>query len=266
MRGELIRRLSAMVAMGWEMPEYIELKLELMLRRLTEAEPAPAPVALPTAELELGGPGDTPPRPPPPPPPGAAPPPLGVDAVGVEAALPPPPSATRLTGKERIANRLIDFLLTVTNRCLLLSSRMVSELKQNTSVSDVWYGYPLQSPQHHKIVYPIILLKKKKLVSLQFWILETQPLDTCSILEMSHGRAPECASSTIFWRVESGSGRPLTYTPPSWLMPEWPAAEQPNRVLWATAAAAAAAELWQWSSSATGTRQIGYYTERNIDN
>lgn len=38
---------------------------------------------------------------------------------------------------------------------------------------------------------------------------------TCRIREMSHGRAPLCASSTIFCRVESGSGRPLTKTPPS---------------------------------------------------
>lgn len=41
-------------------------------------------------------------------------------------------------------------------------------------------------------------------------ILLTQPLDTCSMREMSHGLAPECANSTIFCRVESGSGRPFT--------------------------------------------------------
>jgi len=46
---------------------------------------------------------------------------------------------------------------------------------------------------------------------------------TCNILEMSQGRAPECASSTIFWRVESGSGRPPTKTPPSWFTPLCPA-------------------------------------------
>lgn len=53
-------------------------------------------------------------------------------------------------------------------------------------------------------------------------IFETHPLDTWSILEMSQGRAPEWASSTIFWRVESGNGLPFTYTPPSWLIPLWP--------------------------------------------
>jgi hypothetical protein len=40
---------------------------------------------------------------------------------------------------------------------------------------------------------------------------------------MSQGRAPECASSTIFCRVESGRGRPLTNTPPSWFTPLCPA-------------------------------------------
>lgn len=46
-------------------------------------------------------------------------------------------------------------------------------------------------------------------------ILLTHPLDTCKIREISHGRAPECANSTIFCLVESGSGRPPTNTPPN---------------------------------------------------
>lgn len=33
---------------------------------------------------------------------------------------------------------------------------------------------------------------------------------TCSIRDISQGRAPLWASSTIFWRVESGNGRPFT--------------------------------------------------------
>jgi hypothetical protein len=41
-------------------------------------------------------------------------------------------------------------------------------------------------------------------------ILETQPLLTCSMRDMSHGLAPLWASSTIFCLVESGRGRPLT--------------------------------------------------------
>jgi hypothetical protein len=41
-------------------------------------------------------------------------------------------------------------------------------------------------------------------------ILETHPLETWRMREMSQGLAPEWASSTIFWRVESGRGRPLT--------------------------------------------------------
>ena len=39
---------------------------------------------------------------------------------------------------------------------------------------------------------------------------------------MSHGLAPLCANSTIFCRVESGRGRPLTKRPPSWFIPPCP--------------------------------------------
>ena len=61
-------------------------------------------------------------------------------------------------------------------------------------------------------------------------ILETQPLETWRILDMSQGRAPEWASSTIFCRVESGRGRPLTNTPPSWFTPLCPVGAQSNTV------------------------------------
>ena len=54
-------------------------------------------------------------------------------------------------------------------------------------------------------------------------ILLTQPCETRSCLEMSHGRTPCRDISTIRWRTMSGSGRPLTNTPPSWLTPPWPA-------------------------------------------
>ena len=47
---------------------------------------------------------------------------------------------------------------------------------------------------------------------------------------MSHGLAPEWASSTIFWRVESGKGRPETNTPPNWLIPECPAKNYFNQI------------------------------------
>lgn len=80
-------------------------------------------------------------------------------------------------------------------------------------------------------------------------ILDTHPLETCNMRDISHGLAPECASSTIFCRVESGNGRPLTYTPPSWLIPLWPAAEQPNRAAELWTIAAAAAVMLQWSES-----------------
>jgi len=54
-------------------------------------------------------------------------------------------------------------------------------------------------------------------------ILLTHPCETRSCLDISHGRTPWCAISTILWRTMSGSGRPLTKTPPSWLTPPWPA-------------------------------------------
>ena len=53
-------------------------------------------------------------------------------------------------------------------------------------------------------------------------ILLTQPCETRSWRLMSHGRTPLCESSTIFRRMGSGSGRPLTNSPPSWLTPPWP--------------------------------------------
>ena len=45
---------------------------------------------------------------------------------------------------------------------------------------------------------------------------------TWRMREISQGRAPLWASSTILCRVESGRGRPLTKTPPSWLTPLCP--------------------------------------------
>lgn len=55
------------------------------------------------------------------------------------------------------------------------------------------------------------------------WI--TYPLETWRILLISQGLAPPWASSTIFCRVVSGSGRPLTNTPPNWFTPVCPASE-----------------------------------------
>ena len=59
-------------------------------------------------------------------------------------------------------------------------------------------------------------------------ILDTHPLETWRIREISHGRAPEWANSMIFCRVESGKGRPLTYTPPSWFTPLCPEKRNKN--------------------------------------
>jgi len=53
-------------------------------------------------------------------------------------------------------------------------------------------------------------------------ILLTHPCETRNCLEMSQGRTPLWASSTILWRTTSGSGLPFTNTPPSWFTPPWP--------------------------------------------
>lgn len=60
-------------------------------------------------------------------------------------------------------------------------------------------------------------------------IFETHPCDTLSCRDMSHGRVPLWASSTILCLTRSGNGRPLTNTPPSWFTPPWPEKEN-NRV------------------------------------
>lgn len=53
-------------------------------------------------------------------------------------------------------------------------------------------------------------------------IFETQPWETRSCLEISQGRTPLWANSTILCLTTSGRGLPLTNTPPSWFTPPWP--------------------------------------------
>ena len=52
-------------------------------------------------------------------------------------------------------------------------------------------------------------LKKKKFL----------PCDTNSCRDISHGRTPIKANSTILRLTQSGSGLPFTNTPPNWLTP-----------------------------------------------
>lgn len=53
-------------------------------------------------------------------------------------------------------------------------------------------------------------------------ILLTQPWLTRRRREISQGRTPCCASSTIRCLTSCGNGRPLTKTPPSWFTPPSP--------------------------------------------
>lgn len=53
-------------------------------------------------------------------------------------------------------------------------------------------------------------------------ILDTQPWETRSCREMTHGLMPWWAISTILWRMWLGRGLPFMKTPPSWFTRPWP--------------------------------------------
>lgn len=53
-------------------------------------------------------------------------------------------------------------------------------------------------------------------------ILETQPWETRNCREITQGRMPWWAISTILCRMWFGSGLPLMKTPPSWFTLPWP--------------------------------------------
>lgn len=53
-------------------------------------------------------------------------------------------------------------------------------------------------------------------------ILDTQPWETRSCLEMTHGLMPWWAISTILCRMWLGRGLPFMKTPPSWFTRPWP--------------------------------------------
>lgn len=60
-------------------------------------------------------------------------------------------------------------------------------------------------------------------------ILLTQPWLTRSCRDMSQGRTPWWASSTMRCLTTSGRGRPFTNTPPSWFTPPCPAGERQEK-------------------------------------
>lgn len=61
-----------------------------------------------------------------------------------------------------------------------------------------------------------------------FKILLTQPCDTLNCLEITQGRTPAAAISTIFSLIWLGNGLPLINTPPNWLTRPWPEKEKLN--------------------------------------
>ena len=56
-----------------------------------------------------------------------------------------------------------------------------------------------------------------------FRIFETQPWLTRNWRQMTQGRTPAAAISTIFSRIWLGKGRPFINTPPNWFTLPWPA-------------------------------------------
>lgn len=97
--------------------------------------------------------------------------------------------------------------------------------------------------QEEMVILLIIIMICAKLVS------GRRVAVTWSILEMSQGRAPLWASSTIFCLVESGSGLPLTNTPPSWFTPLWPAWRPKHRSHPITPHQRAGTIAWRWSNT-----------------
>lgn len=61
-----------------------------------------------------------------------------------------------------------------------------------------------------------------------FSILLTQPCDTRNCREMTQGRTPDAAISTIFKRMWLGRGRPFMKTPPSWFTRPCPETHKQN--------------------------------------
>lgn len=84
----------------------------------------------------------------------------------------------------------------------------------------VWKDSYLKSSPTHHTTLPLIPLTWYLLR-----ILDTHPWDTRSWREMTQGRIPAAAISTILSLMWLGRGRPLMYTPPSWLTLPWPAGE-----------------------------------------
>lgn len=71
-----------------------------------------------------------------------------------------------------------------------------------------------------KYLLLLVLQKFLRKLSLTWYllsILDTQPCETRSCLEMTQGRTPAAAISTIFSLIWFGRGRPLMNKPPSWL-------------------------------------------------
>lgn len=97
---------------------------------------------------------------------------------------------------------------------------LVSEIKGKNVISCIFSAvFPLWSagcltfgllpPMAPGLMEPVSWYRQR--------ILDTQPWDTRSWREMTQGRIPWWAISTILWRIWLGRGLPFMKTPPSWL-------------------------------------------------
>lgn len=91
-----------------------------------------------------------------------------------------------------------------------------TDLHTGVCVKRVWNIFEDLSRHVHRCLHALYLPS----------ILLTHPWLTRSWREMSQGRTPWWASSTIRCRTTSGRGLPFTNTPPSWFTPPCPTRER----------------------------------------
>ena len=73
-------------------------------------------------------------------------------------------------------------------------------------------------------------LPKTQIFTYRHKIFDTHPCETRNCREITQGRMPMAAISTILWRIWFGKGRPFMKTPPSWLTRPWPESIKPKKM------------------------------------
>lgn len=130
-----------------------------------------------------------------------------------------------------------------TSQFVFSTVKMNSVIKESHSLV-LWYQHTL--PVVTSVTASVVQVLCNVLCILDVswqaqWLASTPRKLTCKILDMSQGRAPLCASSTIFCLVVSGKGLPFTNTPPSWFTPLWP--KQTSSIKWSLSPAETMTEI-----------------------